>query len=53
MTRVTWAGVVLVGLGLGCSGFDKFTATLFLEIHDSDDNLVARGCGTSTGTRFK
>jgi hypothetical protein len=32
---------------------DEFTDTIALEILDTSGNVIARGCGTSVGTRFK
>jgi hypothetical protein len=32
---------------------DEFTDTVALEIFDTSGNLIARGCGTSVGSRFK
>jgi hypothetical protein len=32
---------------------DEFTDTIALEIFDTSGNVIARGCGTTVGTRFK
>jgi hypothetical protein len=32
---------------------DEFTDTIALEIFDTSGNVIARGCGTTVGSRFK
>jgi hypothetical protein len=32
---------------------DEFTDTIALEIFDTSGNVIARGCGSTVGTRFK
>jgi hypothetical protein len=43
---------VKAALHLGTDG-DEFTTSSTIEILDANDNLVATGCGTAAGTRFK